>query len=237
MWQSLPVELKIEILNLCSGIDKINFGLASGDQSLFLNKEIWREVTLYHHSEFSRCRKYLGAHTRRLTFIGPEDCDINKSESLLNGICQNCPSLEDMTLLVNMESYLGALQFSIFPKTIKILRLLNTNNNINISIFRDSSGRTPFSRIKKELPLLEKLHLRKPWFLIPFDLRTIIFDNQVLPRLKIDRADYYYYYTRIHNKDERVSGHDEEERQRHMEKLFDDLIRFRYYTRLFMLHS
>ena len=61
MWQSLPVELKIEILNLCSGIDKINFGLASGDQSLFLNKEIWREVTLYHHSEFSRCRKYLGA--------------------------------------------------------------------------------------------------------------------------------------------------------------------------------
>ena len=226
MWQSLPVELKTEILKLCSGSDKINFGKASGDRILISNKDIWIEVTLYHHSEFAKCQKYLGAHTRRLTFIGQEDCVTEISESLLNSICQHCPSLEDMTLQENIELYLGVIQFSMFPKTINILRLIN----INISILRDSSGTTPFSRIKKELPLLEKLHLCKLWFLVPYDLRAIIFDNQVVPQLEIEGDNYYY--TMIHVKDERVSGFDEEERQRQIEKLYNEVIAPHHYKRL-----
>lgn len=91
MWQSLPVELEIEILKLCSRSEKINFGIASGDRTLVSNKEIWRDVTLHppillHHYEFRSFRRYLGAHTRKLTFLGIEDCDIEISESLLNSI-------------------------------------------------------------------------------------------------------------------------------------------------------
>ena len=131
-----------------------------------------------------------------------------------------------MTLQENIELYLGVIQFSMFPKTINILRLIN----INISILRDSSGTTPFSRIKKELPLLEKLHLCKLWFLVPYDLRAIIFDNQVVPQLEIEGDNYYY--TMIHVKDERVSGYDEEERQRQIEKLYNEVIAPHHYKRL-----
>ena len=66
------------------------------------------------------------------------------------------------------------------------------------------------------------MHLRDPWFLRPYDLRAIISDNQVVPKLEIERDDFYY--TMIHVKDERVSGYDEEERQRQIDKLYNELI-------------
>ena len=152
MWPSLPVELKIEILKLCSGCDKINFGIAiGGDQSLISNKEIWREVTLNHPSDIVECQRYLGAHTRKLTFIlDPKPSFIKRfkiSESLLKGICRHCPLLEELTLLDNFALD-SDIKFSMFPKTIKILRLLN----ISMKIDRDVAGMTPFFRIKKEMP-------------------------------------------------------------------------------------
>ena len=230
MWQSLPVELKIEILNLCSGSDKINFGIVIGDnQSLIPNKDIWRAVTVNNPSEFARCQSYLGAHTSKLAFIRKlEDYEIEISESLLKSICQYCPSLEELTLMENFALDTSVIQFSMFPKTIKILRLINISMN-NVSKERDSSGTTPFSRIKKDLPSLEKLQLRNPWFLVPYDLRAIISDNQIMPHLVIEDDDYIY--TMIHVKDERVSGYDEEERQRQIDKLYNEVITPYHYKR------
>ena len=56
---------------------------------------------------------------------------------------------------------------------------------IRNSRFEAGWGRIPFSRIKIDLPSLEKLHLQNPWFLDPFDNREILSDNQAVPQLEI----------------------------------------------------
>ena len=235
MWQSLPVELKIEILNLCSGSDKVNFGIAIGvEQSLISNKDIWREVTVNevndHYSEFVKCQRYLGAHTRKLTFMGLKEYEeIEISKSLLHRICKHCPALEDLTMRENFTLDSSVIKFSRFPQTIKTLRLINISIR-KVSKVRDKSGTTSLSRIKKDLPLLEKFHLRHPWYLVPYDHRAILSENQIVPQLEIEEDDFYY--TMIHVKDERVSGYDEEERQRQIDKLYNELIAPYYYERL-----
>ena len=240
MWQGLPAELTIEILKYCSASDVLNFGTANGgDQSLISNKKIWKTVTVNHPSEFSKCESYLGDHTRKLTIVGPSISSVSQfksefyiSESLLKCICHHCPLLEEFTLEFCVLDT-SNIRFSMFPKTIKILRLKNISMK-NMSKDRDSSGTSPFSRIKKELPSLEKLHLRNPWFLVPYDHRTILSDNQIVPSLEIEGDDFYY--TMIHVKDERVSGYDEEERQRQIDKLYNELIAPHHYKKLRLLH-
>ena len=240
MWQRLPAELTIEILKYCTGSDVLNFGIATGaDQRIISSKKIWKAVTIIHPSDFSRCQSYLGDHTKILRIIGPSISSLSQfkseffiSELLLNSIRQHCPMLEEMTLEFCVVDS-SDIKFSMFPKTIKILQLKNIAMK-NMSKDRDNSGTSPFSRIKKELPMLEKLHLHNPWYLVPYDHRAILSDNQVVPRLEIDGDDYYY--TMIHVKDERVSGYDEDERQRQIDKLYNDLIAPHHYKRLRLVH-
>ena len=50
-----------------------------------------------------------------------------------------------------------------------------------------------------------------------------------MPHLVIEDDDYIY--TMIHVKDERVSGYDEEERQRQIDKLYNEVITPYHYKR------
>ena len=70
---------------------------------------------------------------------------------------------------------------------------------------------------------------------MPWDHRAIISDNQVVPCLEIEGDDYYYKL--MHVKDERVmESVDEEERQRQIDKLYNELIAPSHYKKLEMLN-
>ena len=130
MWQRLPAELIIEVLKYCTGSDVLNFGIATGsDQIIISSKKIWKTVTITHPSDFSRCQSYLGDHTKILRIIGPSISSLSQfksefyiSELLLNSIREHCPMLEDMTIEFCVVDS-SDIKFSMFPKTIKILRL------------------------------------------------------------------------------------------------------------------
>ena len=197
----LPNELVLEIFQYCSGIDVLNAGEAfiRGELwDIISNVKLWRSAVIGPPSEFRRYSKYLGKHTKKLTIKGTtakkKKAKFTKSssltESLISSIRLNCPDLTHFTV---EDCVLDAqvIKFSLFPKTLTFLKLANIRMT-NLAQMRDAAKASPFYGIKSSLPLLERLELWSPDYLLIYDSLAIIHLSPVSPSLEI-RGDSHFY--------------------------------------------
>ena len=197
----LPNELVLEIFQYCSGIDVLNAGEAFNSGKLWdiiSNVKLWKSAVIGPPSEFRRYSKYLGKHTKKLTIKGTtakkKQAKFTKSssltESLISSIRLNCPDLTHFTV---EDCVLDAqvIKFSLFPKTLTFLKLSSIRMT-NLPQMRQAVKTSPFYGIKSSLPLLERLELWSPDYLLISDSLAIIHMSPVSPRLEI-RGDKHFY--------------------------------------------
>ena len=189
--RSLPEELLIKILQVCSGKDILNFAEAFQNQEvnkLISDKALWRRPTIGPNN-LREYLLYLGPHTTELTILGfvkvkwrktmivkPRKKDWDKTEQLSDSVIarlrQSCPNLVTLNL-TNCVIDPVKLKFSLFPLTMRNLKLSHVVL-VNLPQVRPPLTTSPLSYIQKALPQLENLFLESPWYITPYDrLETI----------------------------------------------------------------
>ena len=197
----LPNELVLEIFQYCSGIDVLNAGEAFYSDKLWdtiSNVKLWKNAVIGPPSEYRRYSKYLGKHTTKLTIKGTtakkkkgKNAKLSfLTESLVSSIRLNCPELSHLTV-ENCDLHAQVIRFSLFPKTLTFLKLSKIKMT-NLPQMRQAAKASPFYGIKSSLPLLERLELWSPDYLLIQDSLAIIHMSPVSPRLEI-RGDNHFY--------------------------------------------
>merc|ERR1719317_787861 len=98
----------------------------------------------------------------------------------------------------------------------------------NLAQMRDAAKASPFYGIKSSLPLLERLELRSPDYLIISDSLAIIHMSPVSPRLEIRGDNHFYTFQKVDEEgcEEREPMTREERKE--TEKLFKELFMYHY---------
>jgi len=232
----LPNELVLEIFQYCSGSDVLNAGEAFNSNKLWdtiTNVKLWRNAVIGPPSEYRRYSGYLGRHTTKLTIKGTtakkkkgkNSKPSFLTESLVSSIRLNCPELSHLTV-ENCDLHAQVIRFSLFPKTLTFLKLSNIKMT-NLPQMRQAAKASPFYGIKSSLPLLERLELWRPDYLLIQDSLAIIHMSPVSPRLEIRGNNHFYTFQKVDGDDEGKESMTREERKE-TEKLFKELFMYHY---------
>jgi len=206
--KELPNELLVLVLQFCEGRDILSFSEAiqcPEIDCLVANKALWRTPTVGPEN-LRRYLKYFGPQTTELTILGfvklkpqsfkPSKQVWEKSEhlpdSVIASIRLRCPNLTTLNLhncVIDTEK----VKFSLFPKTLKHLKLSKVAL-LNLPQVRAAVTSSPFFCIKKALPQLETLFLENPWYLTPCDSLAIISGCKLNPSLSILGSDHHYTF-------------------------------------------
>jgi len=199
----------ILILQFCQGNDILNFAEAfqnSEIDSLLCNQALWHKPTIG-PKNLRKYLKYFGPQTTEITILGfvklkPQSFKPSKQvwdktehlpDSVIASIRLKCPNLVTLKLqkcVIDIEK----VKLSLFPKTLKNLRLCNVAL-LNLPQVRTAVTASPFFCIKKALPQLETLFLENPWYLRPCDSLAIISGCKLQPSMAILGSDHHYTFS------------------------------------------
>ena len=203
---SLPNELIVKVLQFCSGIDIINIGEAFNSDRFWdtiSNEKLWERAVIGPPADYRKYSKYLGKHTRSLAILGTSSKKKHTknsslsilTESLVSSICLHCQELTDFTV-DNCIMDSQVIKFSLFPKTLKFLKLSNISMT-NLPQTRLAVRSSPFFCIKRSLPLLARLELCHAHYLHSSDSLAIISGCRDNPSLEIKEDNHYYTFQKV----------------------------------------